>query len=45
MVWACFTSHVTGALHTIDGRMDGAMYRQILEKSLHQAATLITWQI
>ena len=28
-VW-CLTSNGTGALHTIDGRMNGAMYRQIL---------------
>ena len=34
MVWACFTSHNTGGLHIIDGKMDGAMYRQILKKSL-----------
>ena len=33
MVWACCTSHCTGAVHIIDWRMDGAMYRQILEKS------------
>lgn len=38
MVWGCFTSHGTGALHLIDGKMDGAMYRQILEKSLIPSA-------
>ena len=34
MVWACFTSHATGVLHIIDGKMDSAMYSQILEKSI-----------
>jgi transposase len=38
MVWGCFTAHGTGALHIIDGKMDGAMYRQILEKSLIPSA-------
>ena len=32
MVWACLTSHGTGAPHIVDGKMDGAMYRQILKK-------------
>ena len=38
MVWTCFISHATGALHIIDGKMDGATYRQILEKSLISSA-------
>ena len=33
MVWACFTSYSTGALHIIDGKINGAMYHQLLEKS------------
>ena len=38
MVCSCFTSHGTGALHNIDSQMDGAMYRQILEKSFIPSA-------
>ena len=30
MVWARYTSRDTGALHIIDAKMDGAMYRQTL---------------
>ena len=41
MVWACLASHGTGALHIIDGRMDGAVYCQISEKSfIHSAKRL-----
>ena len=41
MVLDCFTSHSNGALHIIAGKMDGAMYRQILEKSLIPSAKRI----
>ena len=37
-VRACFTLHGTDAIHIIDGKMDAAMYRQILEKSLIPSA-------
>ncbi len=30
MLWGCFSAKGTGRLHRIDGRMDGAMYRDIL---------------
>ena len=33
MVWACLSSHGNGAVHIIDGEMDSAMYRQILDTS------------
>ena len=33
MVWVCFTSHITGALNTIDGEIDGTIYRKIGEES------------
>ena len=29
MVWGCFSAHDSGVLHIVDGKMDGAMYRQI----------------
>lgn len=38
MVWGCFSANGTGALHIVDGKMDGAMYRQILEKNLIPSA-------
>ena len=38
MVWGCFSAHDSGALHSVDGKMDGAMYRQILEKNLIPSA-------
>ncbi len=30
MLWGCFSAKGTGRLHRIEGRMDGAMYREIL---------------
>ena len=35
MVWACCTSHGTGALGIIDGIIDGVMNCQILEMRLN----------
>lgn len=32
--WGCFSAKGTGRLHRIEGRMDGAMYRQILADNL-----------
>ena len=30
MLWGCFSAKGTGRLHRIEGRMNGAMYREIL---------------
>ena len=38
MVWTCLTSHGTGTLHIIDGKIDCAMYRQIFDRSLIPSA-------
>lgn len=38
MIWGCFSSQGTGRLHVIEGRMDGAMYRDILAKNLSASA-------
>uniref|UniRef100_A0A8C7LU61 Tc1-like transposase DDE domain-containing protein n=1 Tax=Oncorhynchus mykiss TaxID=8022 RepID=A0A8C7LU61_ONCMY len=38
MVWACFSSAGTGKMVKIDGKMDGAKYRTILEKNLMESA-------
>ncbi len=32
--WGCFSAKGTGLLHRIEGRMDGAMYREILANNL-----------
>ena len=34
MVWGCFSSAGTGKLHIIEGKMNGAMYRRILNDEL-----------
>ncbi|KAI4880001.1 hypothetical protein NFI96_029183 [Prochilodus magdalenae] len=34
MFWGCFSAKGTGLLHRINGRMDGAMYRNLSDKSL-----------
>lgn len=38
MLWGCFSSAGTGKLVRVDGRMDGAKYRAILEENLLEAA-------
>ena len=38
MLWGCFSSKGTGRLHRIDGKMNGAMYRQILSNNLLASA-------
>lgn len=37
MVWACFSSRGPGELEVIDGRMNGRMYREILEENLFKS--------
>uniref|UniRef100_A0A8C7GHX2 Transposase n=1 Tax=Oncorhynchus kisutch TaxID=8019 RepID=A0A8C7GHX2_ONCKI len=38
MVWACFSSAGTGKMVKINGKMDGAKYRTILEENLMESA-------
>ncbi|MGH0175970.1 UNVERIFIED_CONTAM: hypothetical protein FKN15_071779 [Acipenser sinensis] len=38
MFWGCFAEAGTGWLVKIEGKMDGAKYRQILEENLFQSA-------
>ncbi|KAJ7335926.1 hypothetical protein JRQ81_013867 [Phrynocephalus forsythii] len=38
MPWGCFSSAGTGKLVRIDGKMDGAKYRAILEENLLESA-------
>ncbi|KAJ7345776.1 hypothetical protein JRQ81_001726 [Phrynocephalus forsythii] len=38
MLWGCFSSAGTGKLVRIDGKMDGAKYRAILEENLLESA-------
>ena len=39
MIWGCFSSKGTSELQVIYGRMNGGMYREILEKNLQESAT------
>ena len=39
MIWGCFSSKGTDELQVIHGRMNGSMYREILEKNLQKSAT------
>ena len=38
MLWGCFSSAETEALARIEGKMDGAKYRKILEENLLASA-------
>ncbi len=38
MLWGCFSAKGTGRFHRIEGRMDGAMYREILANNLLPSA-------
>ena len=39
MIWGCFSSKGTGEIQFILGRMNGSMYKEILEKNLQKSAT------
>ena len=39
MIWGCFSSKGTGELQFIHGRMNGSIYREILEKNLQKSVT------
>ena len=39
MIWGCFSSKGTGELQVIHGRVNGSMYREILEKNLQKSVT------
>ena len=39
MLWGCFSAKGTGRLHCIEGRMNGAMYREILGKKKKSEST------
>jgi transposase len=36
MIWGCMTAHGVGYMCRIDGRMDGELYRSILDDYLHE---------
>ena len=38
MIWGCFSSKGTSELQVIHGRMNGSMYREILEKNIQKSA-------
>ncbi|KAK6318536.1 hypothetical protein J4Q44_G00118270 [Coregonus suidteri] len=40
ILWGCFSAKGTGRLHRIEGRMDGAMYREILANNLPSVRAL-----
>ena len=45
MLWGCFSAAETGRLVRIDGTMNGAKYRKIIEENLLQSAKdLGLWQ-
>ena len=41
MLWGCFASTGTGKLHVIEGKMDSAKYREILEESMLTSVKLL----
>ena len=41
MIWGYFSSKGTGKLQVIHGRINGGMYREILEKNLQKSVTFI----
>uniref|UniRef100_A0A8C7CN71 Uncharacterized protein n=1 Tax=Oncorhynchus kisutch TaxID=8019 RepID=A0A8C7CN71_ONCKI len=45
MVWACFSSAGTGKMVKIDGKMDGAKYRTILEEDLRLGRRFVKEQL
>jgi hypothetical protein len=38
MLWGCFSEAGTGRLFRIEGKMNGAKYREIIDESLLQSA-------
>ena len=38
MLWGCFSAAGTGRLVRIEGKMNGAKYREILDENLLQSA-------
>ena len=40
MVWGCFSAYGTGKLHIIEGRLNGKMYRDFLDKNLLPSARM-----
>ncbi len=43
MLWGCFSAKGTGRLHRIEGRMDGAMYCEILGNNLSKSIEDELW--
>ena len=41
MAWGCFSSQGTGRLHVIEGAINGAMYRELLELNLLPSARMM----
>ena len=42
MLWGCFSAAVTGRLVRIEGKMNGAKYREILDENLLQSTQNLT---